>query len=205
MEGLWTRFMPTTEKVLELLKNKVIGDIVLLEADFGFKPPFDSEKRIYNKSLGGGSLLDIGIYPVYLSLLSLGVPDKIQATASFSATGVDTFCGMMFDYAQGAKAVLRSTIQAITPTEAVIYGTMGSIKMHKPFHHCHNITLTVEGQVDEQFHLPKTGEGYIHEIREVEKCIRNKELQSSKHPLEFSLQLMETLDSIRKQIKLAYE
>jgi predicted dehydrogenase len=204
MEGLWTRFIPATEKVLDLLDENAIGDIVLLEADFGFKPPFDPEKRIYNKSLGGGSLLDIGIYPVYLSLLLLGRPKRIQATASFSTSGVDTFCGILFSHSNGVKSVLRSTILAHTPTEATIYGTKGSIKFHTPFHHSQLITLTQDGKEDVHFELPIIGEGYAHEIQEVEKCLRNKQLESKKYPHKSSLHLIETLDLIRRQIGLEY-
>jgi predicted dehydrogenase len=204
MEGLWTSFIPATKKVLDLLDENAIGDIVLLEADFGFKPPFDPEKRIYNKSLGGGSLLDIGIYPVYLSLLLLGMPESIQATASFSTSGVDTFCGILFKHTNGANSVLHSTILTQTPTEAIIYGTKGSIKLHTPFHHSQLITLTQDGKEDVHFELPIIGEGYAHEIQEVEKCLRNKQLESKKYPQKSSLQLIETLDLIRRQIGFEY-
>ncbi len=205
MEGLWTRFIPATNKLLDLLGQHAIGDIILIEADFGFKPPVDPDKRIYNKSLGGGSLLDIGIYPIYLSLLILGTPDKIRATATYANTGVDTYCAMLLDYANGAKAVLQSTFLAQTTTEATIYGTHGSIKLHTPFHHSQQITITLEGQEDELFNIPIVGEGYSYEIQEVEECLRNEKLQSDRHSHSFSIRLTEMLDRVSGQIDLKYD
>ena len=104
MEGLWTRFIPATEKLIELLAQNVIGQVTSLQADFGFKGDSNPENRIFNKNLGGGSLLDIGIYPIYLSLLVLGIPTDITATAQLTETGVDRFCAMEFHYEQWCKS-----------------------------------------------------------------------------------------------------
>lgn len=125
MEGLWTRFIPVTEKLIELLERKVIGEVLFIRADFGFKADLNPDGRIYNKSLGGGSLLDVGIYPIYMSLLVLGVPARIQSMARFTASGVDIYCSMMFDYSNNSKASLESSVEADTPTEAHIYGEKG--------------------------------------------------------------------------------
>jgi predicted dehydrogenase len=133
MEGLWTWFISATEKLIELLERKVIGDVLFIRADFGFKADLNPDGRIYNKSLGGGSLLDVGIYPVYMSLLVLGIPTQIQSMARFTASGVDSYCSIMFDYGNDAKASLESTAEADTPIEAHIYGENGSIKLHSRF------------------------------------------------------------------------
>lgn len=134
MEGLWTRFIPATEKVLALVKEGgAIGDLKFIHADFGFKAPIKLEGRVYNKKLGGGSLLDIGIYPVYLSLLTLGVPTDIKAMARMTQTAVDSYCAMLFDYQNSANAILESTIETNTPTEACIYGSKGTLKCTADF------------------------------------------------------------------------
>jgi predicted dehydrogenase len=204
MEGLWTRFIPATEKVLELLDTKVIGDLLYVRADFGFKAPINPKGRIYNKNLGGGSLLDIGIYPIYISLLTLGVPRSINATRRLSETGIDTFCAMLFDYENGTKAILESTFEANTPTEAFIYGSKGFIKMHGPFHHAQKLTLQLYGEVAQEFNLPITGEGYLYEIDEVVACLRNGQTENNKHPYSFSLQMSTVLDRVKEKIGLSY-
>ncbi|TNE72435.1 Gfo/Idh/MocA family oxidoreductase [bacterium] len=203
MEGIWTRFIPMTEKLLQLLNENLLGKLISIRADFGFKAPFDLNKRIYNKSLGGGSLLDIGIYPIYLSLLLFGKPKTVQASARFTSTQVDATCMMMFGYDAGQKAMLESTIETTTPTEAYIFGTEGSIHLHPRFHHTEKITLNLNGQ--EQFFEEKyLGNGYIHEIDEVNQCLFNGKTESEKLPMQTSLDLASILDEVRAEIGLEY-
>lgn len=205
MEALWTRFIPATEKLTDLLKNKVIGNLLFIHADFGFKGEKDPERRLYNKQLGGGSLLDIGIYPLYLSLLTLGMPPNVKAQARFAETGVDSYCSVLLDHENGEKAVLESTIEADTPTEAILYGDKGVIKMHRRFHHTRKISVFPEGKQEQVFSLNYEGNGYYHEIREVSSCLLNGKTESSRHPLQMSLDLSRLLDWVRHEIGLSYE
>jgi len=204
MEGLWTRFIPATEKLLKLIKNKVIGEILFVKADFGFKAEYNLDGRLYNKKLGGGSLLDIGIYPVYLSLLLLDIPKQIKTLARFTETGVDSYCSVLLDYEDNTKAILESTIEADTPIEAYIYGTKGNIKLHKRFHHSEKLTVSRDGFPVEEINLKYKGEGYVHEIEEVNNCLINNKTESEKLPLSNSLNLISLLDKIRDEIGLKY-
>jgi len=204
MEAFWTRFIPATEKLLEILKSGVIGELHFVTADFGFFGDPDPQKRVQNKALGGGSLLDVGIYPVYLSLLLFGVPAKISAMASFSDTGVDSLCSMLFEHNGWQKAILHSSVIANTPTEAMIYGTEGSIKLHSRFHHPERITITKNDGFMETFDVPYTGNGYFHEIVEVVNCLQKGLTQSEKMPFAMSLDLITTLDRVRREIGLEY-
>lgn len=204
MEALWTRFIPGTEKLLELIEKNTIGKIHYVKSDFGFLGDGNKESRVYNPDLGGGSLLDIGIYPVYLSLLLLGIPEQIKAVASLADTGVDSFCAILSDYFSGEKAFMESTILANTPIEAYIYGNKGSIKMHSRFHHTEKLTLQLYNSTSETFHCPYAGNGYYHEIKEVMECLKQKKTESDKVPHAMSLDLIETLDHIRKIIGLKY-
>jgi predicted dehydrogenase len=204
MEAIWTRFMPTIEKMIALLDEKVIGDVIQVRADFGFKAELNLESRLFNKELGGGSLLDIGIYPIFLSLLVLGIPTDIKTMARMTATDVDSFCAMLFNYSTNAKAVLESTIEANTPTEAFIHGTKGTIKLHRRFHQPNTITLDKDGK-ETIFKLPFTGNGYVHEIEEVNSCILNGETESKKLPLDLSMNLITLIDTVKTQIGLHYE
>ena len=205
MEGLWTRFIPATQKFIELLNQEVIGDLLFIRADFGFKADFDPESRVYKKELGAGSLLDIGIYPVYLSLLTLGIPKDIKVAARFTSTEVDSYCSMLFDYNNLAKASLESTIEADTPIEAYIYGTKGHIKLHSRFHHTEKITVFINGQLKEEFEIPYTGNGYLHEIEEVNNCLLNGYKESSKLTHQTSMDLITILDRVRKEIGIEYK
>lgn len=205
MEALWTRFIPATEKLLELINQNAIGDIKHIRADFGFIADKNPNRRLFNKKLGGGSLLDVGIYPVYLSLLLLGLPQEILAKAQMTKSQVDSFCTMVFNYTNGAKAVLESSIESATPVEAYIYGSKGSIKMHKNFHHTKELTIHLEGEQPKSIPIEYIGNGYYHEIIEVLSCLRNKKPESSKMPHQMSINLIKTLDRIRSKIGLRYD
>ncbi len=204
MEGIWTRFIPATEKLLELIDEGVIGKLISVRADFGFKSSFDSESRIFNKKLGAGSLLDIGIYPVYLSLLLLGIPKNIKAFARMTKTDVDSYCAMLFDYENGSKANLESTIEADTPVEGYIYGSKGSIKMHSRFHHTERLTISINGN-SETLEMKIEGNGYVYEIDEANQCLANNQTESEKLPLSTTIDLIKTLEGVMEEIGLNYE
>ncbi len=204
MDAFWTRFIPATEKLLALLAEGAIGQVEYMRADFGFVADSDPTKRVFNKVLGGGSLLDVGIYPVFLSLLLFGVPVRMSAMANFTQTGVDSICTMLFAHPGGEKSVLESAITANTPTEAIIFGTQGTIKLHRRFHHTSAITITRNSGTSETIHTEVLGTGYTHEIMEVMECLRKGQTESKKLPLSMTLNLVETLDRVRKEIGLTY-
>lgn len=205
MEAIWTRFMPSTKKMLQLLEEKRIGELISIEADFGFKPVFDLNSRLFKKSLGGGSLLDIGIYPVFLSLLCLGKPSKINAITRKTTTGVDYSCYMLFDYATEEKAILQSTFENQTPCEAELFGTKGSIKLYSRFHQSEKLEILDEHRnTVEIFELPYQGNGYIHEIEEVNFCIQKGKMESNLLSHQFSLDLVQILDDVKNEIDLTY-
>ena len=204
MEGLWTRCIPATEKLMELLQEKIIGELLFIRADFGFKGDANPESRLYDKKLGGGSLLDIGIYPIYLSLLTLGIPIDLKAMARLTKAGVDSYCSIIFNYKNGAKASLESTFEAETPTTAYIYGSDGYIKLHRQFHHTEKITISRNGE-KEILDIKYLGNGDIHEIEEVHTCLFNHQTESSKLPLKTSLTLISLIDKVKKEIGLTYK
>jgi len=200
MEGLWTRFMPATQKVLDLIQSGSIGEIESLEADFSFKANYDPQGRLFNPNLGGGALLDIGIYPLYLSLLLLGKADELKLKAQIGETGVDEACDMELAYTNGSKAYLSSSFLEDGSVEATIRGSKGKITMHRRFHHCERISVKTK---DESYALdiPIRGLGYFHEIQEVEHCLAEGQSQSKLHSLENSLQLAQELDRALALIK----
>ena len=204
MEAIWTRFHPSVAKVLELIESGVVGNIVHIAADFGFKAPFDVNNRLFNPELTGGSLYDIGIYPLFISKLLLGNPKEIKAVATMAETGVDMNCAISLTYANGATASLFSTIMADTDTVCTVYGTKGKIFMHGRFHETKGLTLSIKGQEPQVFETERLGFGYSYEAEEVQQCLRAGKTESDKLPLQFSLELMELLCEIRGQIGLIY-
>ncbi len=209
MEALWTRFIPAVDYALALAAQGEIGDIHTVKADFGFHMPFDPQSRVFNKALGGGSLLDIGIYPALLALFALGkpLPEDIQAAATFTKTDVDESCAFTWRYPDNRLALGHSTIAANTPVEAWIFGTEGAIYLHPRWHHTQKVTVShyddgAEQQRDMEF--PYEGWGYHFEAAHVMECLANDRLESDLVPLDFTLDLVETLDAIREKIGLEY-
>ena len=203
MEAMWTYFLPHYQYVLNLIRSKELGEITNLKADFGYQFDFDPESRVYNKSLGGGSLLDIGIYPVFAALSMLGVPDTIEANAQMSTTNVDENCSMLFRYNNGAEAELFSSVVERTKTEAVITFEKGTVLIHTMFQKPSNLTITTENGVIEKTFDVHTN-GYNFEAEHVNEMLLNNHKESSIMTFDKSLELIQTLDLIRSEIGLEY-
>lgn len=204
MEAIWTRFLPAFEEAHELVKGGAIGELLSIKADFGFPAPFRAEGRLFDPRLGGGALLDIGIYPVFLALYFMGRPQLIRALASLGATGVDEEIGVLFDYPDGRMAHLHASIRARTKTEAFLYGTEGTIHLHTRWHETSHFTLLREDQRPESFSFDMPGKGYYAEAIEVGECLRSGKKESARLPLDFSLELMAALDAIREEAGVRY-
>ena len=202
MEALWTAFLPHFQYVKNSIKNKKFGKIIHLEADFGFKSTHSLDSRVLKKELGGGSLLDIGIYPVFLALSILGIPKSIESTATFFTNGADSSCDMIFNY-DNAKAILKSTFLKETPTEAVFTCENGIIKINTMFHQPTTITLIQNG-VEEHVDFSAKTFGYNFEIEHFNQLLRDHKKESELMSFSFSKDLIATLDLIRKKINLNY-
>lgn len=205
MEAMWTRFLPAVIKVRELLAEGVIGDVRLFQADFGFNLDFDASHRAYNPELGGGALLDVGIYPISFASMVFGTqPAEISSYAYLGQTGVDEVSAGTFRYPNGALAQFSGAVSIETTREAIIFGTKGHIRVHNPFWFPDTLTLTLRGQAPQVIDVPKQGNGYSYEADEVAKCIRAGQLESAIMPLDETLAIMRTLDSLRAQWGLKY-
>ena len=205
MEALWTRFMPPVNKALELIRAGEIGELHSVKADFGFAAEFKPEGRLFNPALGGGSLLDIGIYPVFLALLLFGKPEQIDARAVLGPTQVDGICGMLLKFPGDKLAILDSTILSDTTTEAFIYGSKGHIHIHRRWHEMTGLSLHLKGAGEAlNFEFKNKCLGYRYEAEEVMRCLANGKKQSERMPHAFSLLLIETLDAIRHKAGIVY-
>jgi predicted dehydrogenase len=204
MEAMWTRFLPVIARVRQLIAEGALGEVRMLSVDFGFRAAFDPQHRLFNPALGGGALLDVGVYPVSLASMVLGQPERISSLAHLGETGVDELAGIVLSYAGGKMAVINSAIAVATPVRAFIAGTRGHIEIEPPFYFTTSFTLSLEGRDPEIVQIPYEGNGYPHEIREVGACLRAGKLQSDIMPLDETLAIMRTMDSIRAQWGLRY-
>ncbi|PRX55160.1 Gfo/Idh/MocA family protein [Flagellimonas meridianipacifica] len=199
MEGLWSRFNPSIQKAKELIDNNEIGPISYLHADFSFYAlDRGKESRLLNPELASGSLLDIGIYPVFLSYLLLGMPKKIQAQANFLENGTEAQTSILFKY-KNALSMLYSGLKGESKMEAEISGAHGEIFVHPRWHEANGLTLK-KGEEVEKYNLPTKGNGFVYEIQEVHKCLKNKLMESKLWSHQNSLDLARLLNDIRHQI-----
>jgi predicted dehydrogenase len=204
MEAMWTRFLPGIHKTLELIEAGHIGKIKILNADFGFKADFKAESRLFDPFLGGGSLLDIGIYPVFLSLLLLGYPKEIQAVAVKASTGVDESVSISLSYESGALAILHCTFTTYTTTDANIYGDKGKIQIKQQWFRPSTILISRHNEDEVEMPFPSRANGYEYEAEEVMSCLNQGLTESKLMGLDFSIQLMKLLDAIRKKCGIVY-
>jgi predicted dehydrogenase len=195
MEALWTRFLPTIEKVIALIDSGIIGEPHLIKADFGFKAQYNPQSRLFDASLGGGSVLDIGIYPLFLSQLLFGKPTHVTSLSIKAPTGTDITTGMVLTHHKNRMSLLASSFAVSLETKAEIVGTDGTITLQRMFHMPTDITITKDGKT-KKVPLKTKGNGYNYEADEVMKCLSEDKTESFKLPLSFSLELMETIDLI---------
>ncbi|GMU94033.1 MAG: oxidoreductase [Candidatus Hydrogenedentota bacterium] len=204
MEAMWTRFIPVIAKSREWIRDGRIGDARLVHADFGFQSRFDPQSRLFNPAYGGGSLLDVGVYPIsFASMVFGGGPDHVSGAACIGETGVDEQAAMTLRYPGGRLAALSCAVRVETPHDAWILGTEGKIRVHAPFWCATAVTLHVGGEA-ETVTLPHMTNGYEYQAMEVVRCIRNGEVESPVMPLDESLIVMETMDHLRHQWGLKY-
>lgn len=205
MEAFWTRFFPAVAQALELVQAGVIGEVKHLVADFGFAAPFEPEGRLFSPALAGGSLLDIGVYPLFISQLFLGPPAAVRAVSTPTGTGVYMNCAMALAYASGATATLFSTIAATTDNRCVLYGTKGQLQLMGRFHAPTGVRVQLLDAAEAQeYPAPTAGGGYHYEAAHVQQCLAQGLRESPLLPLAFSLELMELLDAVRREIGLRY-
>lgn len=206
MEALWSRFNPTINAVKNLIDSGEIGEIGFLYSDFAFYAlDRDKNGRLLNPALAGGSLLDIGIYPIFLAYLMLGMPTDISAKVHFHDTGIEKQCSMIFDY-PNAHAMLYSGLTSNSEMKSEISGSKGSIFINPRWHEATSYTLVKEEE-SKIIEIPKIGKGYAHEIEEVNQCLAAGKLESDSWSHQNSLDLIFLMDTIRLKtgIKFPFE
>ena len=202
MEALWSRFNPTIIEVLKKVKEGTIGELNYLNVDFSVYREFLPDSRMLNMDLAGGSLLDMGIYPIFLAYLLMGYPDEILSTAKFHETGADIQTSAIFKYQNGLANIL-SGFNAQSDLIAKINGSLGRIEINSRWHEAESYKVILDGEITE-INLPKIGRGYSYEIMECMSCISKGLIESPMWSHKNSLDLISIMDKIRDQIGLKY-
>jgi predicted dehydrogenase len=208
MEAMWTRHLPRTAAIREVIASGRIGEVVLVTAEHGQWFADDPAFRLFAPELGGGALLDLGIYPVSFAHMVLGTPRAITAVSDPAFTGVDAQTSMLLRFEGGAHAVLTTTLRAQTECHAVIAGREGRIEIDGVFYRPGSFRLVPrngreDGEVEE-FVFDEPGHGLRYQAAEVGRCLREGLTESPVLPLDETVSIMETLDEVRRQIGLTY-
>jgi predicted dehydrogenase len=204
MEGMWSRFMPSIHKTLELIRQDVIGDVQYVRADFGFSAPADENNRLYNLKLGGGSLLDVGIYPLFLATLLLGEATSIHSASKLTKTGADEYCNAILKYSGSRSASIFSSITMNSEKDAEIIGTKGKIILKSPWYKATEMIVLLNDGDRQSFSMPHESNGFEHEIMHVMDCLDKGYKESPLMPLDFTLTMSRTMDIILHQMGVSY-
>ncbi|UJP40863.1 Gfo/Idh/MocA family protein [Cellulomonas palmilytica] len=203
MEAMWTRFLPHVDALHQVVDAGEIGDIVNVSADHGQLMAFDPASRLYAPELAGGALLDLGVYPVSFAHDLLGVPDSVHAVGQLTSTGVDGHVSIVLGHGERAQATLSTTLWARTPTVALVSGTEGYIEVAGPFYGPSSFRVTRNDGRVWTFEQPGT-KGLQYEAAEVARRIADGETQSPRMSWQHTVEVLRTLDEVRRQIGLTY-
>lgn len=202
MEAMWTRFLPTYRSLVQLLGEGEIGEPLLIEADFGFRRPVDPGHRLFDLNLGGGSLLDVGIYPVQLCSLVLGQPDRVVADGHVGSTGVDEVVAAVLHHPGGRLGIVKAATRVSLSSSGRIAGTRGSIDI--PLMHCPDHLVLRTADREERIEGPFDGNGLCFQVLAVQRCLAEGLTECSTMTLDETLAIAATLDRIRASLGVVY-
>ncbi len=203
MEAMWTKFLPLHNELIEIVKSGRIGQLRLIEADFGFLRTFDNNHRLFNKELGGGSSLDQGVYTTTLNRWFADSPIRHQTTTGYNyPNGVDALAMTSFEFANGVTGRGNSSLSTALGLAARLVGDLGIIEIHEAFWHTTDAVIkTYEPNSDvakvESISRPRKGAGYVHMIEAVSNSVLAGEIENRQHTHSFSLEIMRSLDKTR--------
>ncbi|MHC4253440.1 MAG: Gfo/Idh/MocA family protein [Planctomycetota bacterium] len=204
MEAMWTHCFPAMLKVAELVKDGAVGEVRMVKADFAFRGGWDPKSRLLDPELGGGGLLDVGVYPIAFTHLVLGRdPERVTGLAHIGETGVDEQAGIVLGYRRGALAVLTCGVRTSNQHGAAVFGTDGWIEVPPMFWQPDRIVLHAGGK-DEEMKFDRVGNGYSYEAAEVARCLREGLTESPLVPHARTRSVMGTMDRLREEWGLKY-
>ena len=204
MEAMWTRFLPAIKDVKVRLVRGDIGELRMLSADFGFRSDYDPDSRLFKPELGGGALLDVGIYPVSLAHHLLGKPCRIHAEAAFSPLETDEQTAILLKFPAGQLATLSCAVRTTTVHEAILSGTEGTIRIQPDWWRGSRFLLIGPNGSVEKVEPSTYPNGFVYEVEETVRCLREGLKESTLMPLAESIAVMETMDTIASKSRGNY-
>jgi predicted dehydrogenase len=205
MEAMWTRFLPVMDDVRRLVHDEqALGDVHLLQADIGVAQSFDPTHRLFDPALGGGALLDLGVYPLAFAFDLFGPPDTVTSSAVIGETGIDEQCAAVFRYDDGTQAVWHASVRADAGRTCVLAGTGGRLRGTRAWWKGAPFELTRDDGTAETWVRPYEGNGYQFEAAHVMHCLRAGQTESPRMPLDESHALLETMDALRNEWGVTY-
>ncbi len=205
MEGMWIRFLPHVKKLLNLISEKKIGKLISVQASMSFKAPRDESNRYFDPEKGGGSLLDLGVYCVFLSTILLGMPFSVKAIGKLSNKNIDEACAILLSYKDNSYAMLESSLLVKQNGPAEIFGSTGVIRLLNPwFEKSSGIEVELNNGKVQRTPFNWKGHGLQFEIEEVVNCISEQKIESDLMPHALSKMILEIMDKIRDQIHVSY-
>ena len=204
MEAMWSRFVPAMVKLREWIAAGGIGEIRHVSATIGWAREYEANSRLYDPTLAGGALLDIGVYPVSFFSMLLGAPSNVSGVMQAAPNGVDMQCAGSLIYPNGALATFVASLSTDMPCDALVVGSEGRIRIHAPIVAPEALTRESSDGTQETVQIPYLGNGYPHEVIEVMECLLSRKLESDIMPLDESLAIMQTMDGLREPWGLRY-
>lgn len=204
MEAMWTRFLPSIVRLRERLADGAIGELRMLQADFGFCARPDPKSRLLNPATAGGGLLDVGCYCISLASMLLGEPTAATGLAELHETGVDAQAGVVMQHPGGRLSVLSCGVRTRTPHEATLLGTDGYIRLHRGWWGGSEFTIHPADGEPETIDVEMPRDGFVYQIEEVARCVNEGLAESPTMGLDESVALLETMDALRRQWGVRY-
>jgi predicted dehydrogenase len=204
MEAMWTRLNPLLQQAVALTESGAIGEVLAMRADLSKLFPYDPAHRLYDLGAGGGALLDLGVYPATVVWMFLGRPDEVQALGTLAPTGADVTVSQQWRYARGPIAQVFCTAGGPSPFGGLINGSDGWISIEPRLHRPQRIVVHRGGDTEVIHADPVQGNGYLLEVEEVERCLREGRTESENIPLDDTVGILDLLDEARRQIGVRY-
>lgn len=205
MEAMWTRFLPSMLRIEQIIADGGLGELRSLQADHSQYLPYTRAPRLHERELGGGALLDLGVYPVSFANRLFGKPESISARAKLTDQGVDEISSAIFTYESGAEAIVQSNFMALGPNTATVIGSEGRIELDAVWYNQTSFShFNSQGDLVERYETKIAGRGMHFQALEVEQCVAANKLQSDRMSLDESIQIMQVMDEIRAQVGVQY-
>lgn len=207
MEAMWTRFLPVTVELLDLVAAGEVGRLRALHASIGSVVPVVPGGRLHDPAQGGGAVLDIGVYPVWLALLLLGPVTSVAAAGEVSGSGVDVLTGLLLGHEDGAVSLLSATMSSSAEQDAVVEGSLGRVRLEAPLWAPSGLAVHPDpgpdGPADRVVRPGRRGAGYVRMLEHVQDCLRDGRTESPLHPLTATLAVMQVLEQALEQLGVA--